>query len=71
MSSALPVNLTSEQRIEAAEARAAEAEAKRDRLTYRVLHLTRSFDAQVAEIAALKAQVAKLQSGQTAPPATN
>jgi len=45
MSSAAPAQPSIEERLEAAEARAAAAETARDRLLYRLKHLTRAYDA--------------------------
>ena len=58
MSSASPPEppASLEERLAAAESRAAAAETGRERAAYRILHLTRAFDAQRAELAALRAQ---------------
>ena len=61
MSSGAPTTVASpslEERLLGAEARAAAAETKVERLTYRLVHLTASFDAQAKEIAALRAAAA-------------
>ncbi len=56
-----------EERLLAAEARAAAAETKLDRATYRILHLTKAYDAHTAELAALRAAAASTAASSPPP----